>query len=318
MKPKSPWIKRLTLAAVGALLLAVGYLDGARIGAHALTAPPAGPRPSAHGHALGLAAYTATIEARPIQGLSANVSGLSYSHATGTLFVVINRPAAVAEITTDGHLLRRLSLPRAMDPEGISHVEGDLFIVSDEADNRLHWVRIRPGAQAAQVDPIEPLALDFSALHNLGLEGASWDDARDELLLANEKWPRRVLAVQGLAPPGHAAAAPPVVRDVWPAGRLAPLGSDLSSLTVHPRSGNLLLLSDESATLSEYSRTGQLLGVLPLWPGQHGLRRKVPQAEGISVGPDDAIYVVSEPNLLYRFDRARHDTPPGHAAETHQ
>ncbi len=309
MQPKSRRLRRLALAAAGALVLAVGYLDGARSGAHALAAPPAGPRPCAPGDALGLAGYSATLAARPIQGLRANVSGLSYRRASGTLFVVINRPAALAEITTDGHLLRQWPLPRAMDPEGISHVEDDLFIVSDEADNRLHWVRIRPEAPALEIDPVDPLPLGFRAWHNLGLEGASWDEARGELLLVNEKWPRRMLAVQGLAPPGHNASASAVVRNAWPAGQPAPLGSDLSSLTVHPRSGNLLLLSDESATITEYSRTGQLLGVLPLWPGLHGLRHRVPQAEGITVGDDDAIYVVSEPNLLYRFERR-----PQHAA----
>jgi uncharacterized protein YjiK len=35
----------------------------------------------------------------------------------------------------------------------------------------------------------------------------------------------------------------------------------------------------------------------------HGLSRRVPQAEGLAVGPDGAIYVLSEPNLFYRFER---------------
>ena len=113
-----------------------------------------------------------------------------------------------------------------------------------------------------------------------------------------------MLAVQGLAPPGHNASASAVVRNAWPAGQPAPLGSDLSSLTVHPRSGNLLLLSDESAVIAEYTRAGELVGVLPLWRGLHGLQRAAPQPEGIALGPGDVIYAVSEPNLLYRLERA--------------
>jgi len=43
--------------------------------------------------------------------------------------------------------------------------------------------------------------------------------------------------------------------------------------------------------------------MMPLWRGFHGLQRKVPQPEGLAVGPNGAIYVLSEPNLFYRFER---------------
>ncbi len=330
------WGRRAALLGAFVGVAAVAYFDWVRIGVQALarSAAYAGAAPAG----LGLRDYVATIDARPIAGLHANVSGLTYSPVTGTLFVAINRPAALAEITTDGRLLRRLPLPSAMDPEDISHVAGDLFVIPDESDNQLHWVRIRPGAQTPEVDPAPPLPLNFSALYNLGFEGLAWDAARGELLLANEKWPRRVLAVQGLAPHAHAAAAAvpsadapaelltasrpadaalagatpphaaPTLRDWWPQGWGGPLGSDLSAITVHPTSGNLLLLSEESSVMTEYSRAGELLGVLPLWRGLHGLQRAAPQPEGMAFGPGDVIYAVSEPNLLYRFERAPRGT----------
>ena len=78
--------------------------------------------------------------------------------------------------------------------------------------------------------------------------------------------------------------------------------SDLSSLTLHEPTGHLLLLSDESALVVEYAPDGQPIGMLPLWRGFNGLQRKVPQPEGLAVGPDNAIYVLSEPNLFYRFE----------------
>jgi uncharacterized protein YjiK len=31
----------------------------------------------------------------------------------------------------------------------------------------------------------------------------------------------------------------------------------------------------------------------------------VPQAEGIAMGPDGSLYLISEPNLFYRFERTR-------------
>ena len=79
--------------------------------------------------------------------------------------------------------------------------------------------------------------------------------------------------------------------------------SDLSSLTLHEPTSHLLLLSDESALVVEYAADGRPISLMPLWRGFHGLQRKVPQPEGLAVGPDGAIYVVSEPNLFYRFER---------------
>ena len=55
--------------------------------------------------------------------------------------------------------------------------------------------------------------------------------------------------------------------------------------------------------MAEYTRNGRLVGLMPLWAGRHGLVQTVPQPEGITVGSDGAIYVVSEPNLFYRFER---------------
>ena len=287
------------LAAVASLLVALWQIDGVRIRA-ALRAGPEGGAPWATA-ALGPASHVATIEARPIAGLDANVSGLTYSRATGTLFVVINRPPAVAELSLEGKLLRHIALPSLGDPEGITHVEGDLFIVSDEADNRLHWVLLV--SDERQVQPVDAtgLATDFSHQHNLGFEGVSWDESRAELLLVNEKWPRRVLAVQGLEPHRRAGPGRLDVQAWRPSSWLGLLGSDLASLTTHPQTGHLLLLSEESAIVSEYSRQGALLGLLPLWRGTAGLQATVPQPEGITVGPGGEIFIISEPNLLYRF-----------------
>ncbi|MFT3721835.1 SdiA-regulated domain-containing protein [Pseudorhodoferax sp.] len=301
-----PWsfaraMRWLALALAVASLVAIGYLDLARIAFYWITSAdtqraPAGPE-------LDLHAYRVAIEARPIRGLSANASGLTYSQKTGSLFAVINRPPALAELSLDGQLLRLVPLPTIKDPEGIAHVEDDMFVIADESDNRLHWVSIRPGE--GTVTPVDTtrLPLDFSHLHNFGFEGVSWDESRAELLVVNEKWPRRVLMVNGLAQRGGTQMPTLQVHDWSPSAWLGTLGSDLASITAHSRTGNLLVLSEESAAVTEYSRQGTLLGVLPLWPGIGGLKQKVPQPEGISIGPDDSIYIISEPNLFYRFTR---------------
>ena len=68
--------------------------------------------------------------------------------------------------------------------------------------------------------------------------------------------------------------------------------------------GARFLLLSEPRLISGHGRDNrQLLGVLPPWTGSHGLQRTVPQPEGLAVGPDGTIYLVSEPNLFYRFER---------------
>jgi len=289
-----------------------GYLSLTRRGAEEAT-----------GRGLDLAAYRAVMQAQPVAGLRRNASGLTWNMATGTLFAVVNRPPAVVEMTPDGRLLRQIPLPGMADTEGISHVQDDLFVVSDESDNSLHWIRI-----AANADVVIPVARfhpvpGFRPWPNLGFEGASWDETRTELLLVNEKWPQQVMIVSGLDPASPQKIAVGYRPDddvrVWrPRAWLGPLGRDLASLTVVPDSGYLLLLSEASALVTEYSRDGAVVGLLPLWGGTSGLRRTVPQPEGITLGPDGSIYILSEPNLLYRFVRTDRLRPkplmvPAHA-----
>lgn len=78
---------------------------------------------------------------------------------------------------------------------------------------------------------------------------------------------------------------------------------DLSSLSLHDQTGHMLVMSDESKLLAEYSKAGELISIIPLWGGWHGLEHSIPQAEGVTVAPDGTIYIVSEPNLFYRFER---------------
>jgi len=80
---------------------------------------------------------------------------------------------------------------------------------------------------------------------------------------------------------------------------------DLSSLQYDEQTGHLLALSDESRLVIELDGDGQPLSSLSLRAGRHGLEHDVPQAEGIAMGPDGTLYLVSEPNLFYLFRKTR-------------
>src|SRR5690606_2740631 len=84
----------LALAAAGATLWATGLagLAQAWIAMQSL-------RAEWQNKGLWLPHYSAVLQARPIEGLADNVSGLTFSSHTGTLFTVVNRPPSVAELS---------------------------------------------------------------------------------------------------------------------------------------------------------------------------------------------------------------------------
>ena len=251
---------------------------------------------------LRLADYRVGIEGAEIAGLSDNTSGLTFSPATGTLFTAINRPAELAELSQDGQLLRRILLTGASDVEGITHVEGDRFILVDEGRHRLSWVTISPETTLIDLEAAPFLTLDLGAFENLGFEGISWDQSHKELVIVQEMLPIRVLVASGLDEAAHDPSLGVTVREWQPDNWAGHFVTDLSSVTVDDPTGNMLLLSHMSSILVEYDPDGAPLGLLSLWSGSHGLTRSVPQAEGVAIGPERQIFIVSEPNLFYRFD----------------
>lgn len=256
------------------------------------------------GGSIWLPSYRVTLDAYQIEGIARNASGLTYSEKSRTLFSAINKPAQIAEISTDGQLRRLIPVSGVDDLEGITHIDGDEFIITDERSQQLYWVTITDETKSINVAGMPSLGLGIDLNGNLGIEGASWDAVGQRLFLAKEKSPMRIFEVDGLAQWRDGSAFNLQIREWRPQKRSALFMRDISSLSLHEPSGHLLVLSDESKLLVEYGADGKLVSMMPLWRGWHGLNRSVPQAEGIALDPHGVIYVMSEPNLLYRFERA--------------
>ena len=103
-------------------------------------------------------------------------------------------------------------------------------------------------------------------------------------------------AIEYLAPSLYVVADDPMRDDALPL-------KDLSSLHFDAASGHLMALSDESRQIVELDRQGRPVSRLILRGGRHGLQASVPQAEGMAMDDQGRLYVVSEPNLFYRFAR---------------
>lgn len=254
--------------------------------------------------ALRLSEYRVTIEARPLAGLEGNASALTYDGETDTLFTTTNAPPQIVELSREGKILRRVPVAGVEDLEGISSMGGRLFVLVDEREQQIHY-RVRLEADARRVDVTGAPRLGLRVLENgnLGFEGVTWDETRRRLFVAKEKTPR-VFEIDGLADLTEGQSVNLQIREWQPKQPFWRFLRDLSSLSYREKTGHILLLSDESKMLAEYDEKDDLVGLMPLWRGFHGLSAGVPQAEGVTIGRDGAIYLISEPNLFYRFERA--------------
>lgn len=301
MKVFKKWRLVLLGAAVVLALAAAWHTGWVALLYYHLTISSGTPGASDH---LGLSGYRVGIDARQLEGINDDASGLTLHPERKTLFTVLNAPAQIVELDTEGRVLRRIPVKGGRDLEGITHVAGDYFVIADEADHQLYRVVIDQATREVDVStaPRFGLAFGIGKRKNVGYEGVSWDHARNRLWVAKEKDPIRVFAISGLRDLLGSGRFDLQIDEWSPAGSARLLMTDLSSLSYHEPTGHLLLLSDESRLLVEFDEDGYPVGQLVLRRGWHGLQRTVPQAEGVAVGDDGTVYVLSEPNLFYRFD----------------
>ena len=77
---------------------------------------------------------------------------------------------------------------------------------------------------------------------------------------------------------------------------------DMSSLAIDPRTGHMLVLSDESRLLVELDEHGETVSYISL---VRGFKKSINQAEGVAIDEHGTIYLVSEPNLFYVFKKPK-------------
>ncbi|WP_437880164.1 SdiA-regulated domain-containing protein [Pseudomonas sp. LRF_L74] len=246
--------------------------------------------------------YVADIQAQPIEGLS-DVSALTYDPGRHTLFTVTNKNPHVIELSLDGKVLRQVPLTGFSDPEAIEYISPGVYVIIEERLQRLVKVHLEDDTQVIDATYAQQLSLGIGLNGNKGFEGLAYDPINHRLFAAKERDPVRIYEIRGF--PGTSQDAPYSVHVVDDPERDAQLFvRDLSSLQYDERSGHLLALSDESHLVLELDADGKPISSLSLLAGQHGLKARVPQAEGVAMDGAGNLYLVSEPNLFYRFKRA--------------
>ncbi|WP_339080830.1 SdiA-regulated domain-containing protein [Pseudomonas sp. TMP9] len=242
---------------------------------------------------IWLPGYRAVLQAKPLQGLEDDeVSGLTYSAASDTLFTVTGNSPQLIELTLDGQVMRRIDLQGFANPEGVEMLSDGRMAIIDERKRTLTTFKLDTLTRRIDFTEQSSVDLGFVDAGNKGFEGIGWDSRNKRVLLGKERDP---LGLYSLPFPGEEGAA----------GTLQPINAahlflrDISSLSYDARTGHVLVLSDESRLLLEVSDQGEVVSFISLALGTNGLRRSINQAEGVTIDAAGTIYIVSEPNLLY-------------------
>ncbi|OPB12304.1 DNA-binding protein [Pseudomonas fluorescens] len=251
---------------------------------------------------IGLGDYRVSLQAVVIDGLDDNVSALTYDPVRKSLFTVTNKNAELIELSLDGKILRRIPLVGFGDAEAVEFISDNIYVISDESQQRLIKVHVNDDTQFLDAVDAEQMTLGVHIGGNNGFEGLAYDSVGKRLFVAKERDPMLIYEVHGFPhfKPEKTYSVHVINNPKRDAGLFV---RDLSSLQYDERSGHLLALSDESFLVLELGLDGRPLSSLSLLNGRHGLEKRVPQAEGIAMDDEGSLYVVSEPNLFYVFKK---------------
>ncbi len=189
------------------------------------------------GSTLNLEKYRVDIEAKEITGIDDDLSGLTYNIETNTLFSVLNGHPLIVEIDLEGKLLRKIEVRGVKDMEGITHVEGNRYVVADESDQKLLLLEIGNEIDVLDAADAPQLSLGITANgSNKDFEGVSWDDINRRLLVVKERNPLSIFEVTGFVDGGQQQNlnVSKITPDKFSNIKLR----DFSSITYHDASGN--------------------------------------------------------------------------------
>ncbi len=243
-----------------------------------------------------LPSYRAVIDAKALPGMERDeASDLSYNPQTKTLFSVMGKNPFLVELTLQGDVLRKMPLVGWSNPEGVAVLENGLLAIVDERQHSLVIVKVDANTQALNIADFPTYDLGPSKDQNKAFEGIAWNPRKQQLLLGEERPPALFT---------WSSDGSQVLK-----GDKQKLASDeldlrnLSALGIDPRTGHTLVLSADSHLLLELDEQGEQVSFMALLGGFNGLEKTIPRAEGVAMDEAGNLYMVSEPNLFYRFEK---------------
>lgn len=310
-----PHLRRIALVSL-ALLLAVGAALHNHLPQrlyYAVSTDRAAPDRA--GRSIWLPHYRSIALAVTVAEVQDNLSGLAYDPSRDRLWAVTNAPTTLLLLSKTGGVEGRYQLEGFHDVEAVSWIADNLLLLAEERRGTQVLVSVPAATGPILRSQAQVLALHEASDENDGFEGSAYDAVTDSLFVVKERDPMRLLEYPALRATLARGELPTAIdRSGWLFPRI--FAHDLSSIDFDPVSGHLLLLSDESQRLFELDRRGELVSFRSLTAGADAIGVDIPQAEGVALDRDGTLYVVSEPNLFYRFEHPRQVAAmgPGRAA----
>jgi uncharacterized protein YjiK len=248
--------------------------------------------------------YKAVIQAKPVADVT-NLSGIAYDPDHDRLLGITNgAPQQIVAMSRNGDLLERYPLIGFQDTEGIAYMGNGRVVIADEVLQRLYVLTLPDSPGPIHVENAQFVAIEINlSEHNKGFEGVTYDAANDRIFAIKERDPRQLFTVTGML----ASIGGPLqvrIKDLTNWIDRSVFGLDLSEGYYDPRTGHLLLLSEQSSNVTELDENGNFVSIRSLL-GLNDLKKTIPQAEGMTMDTAGELYIVSEPNLFYRFSKSK-------------
>ena len=240
--------------------------------------------------------YRVVIDAKPLKGMEKDeASDLAYNPQTKTLFSVMGKNPFLAELTLQGDVLRKMPLVGWSNPEGVTVMENGLMAIVDERQHMLSIVKVDADTRELNIADFPKYDLGPSKDQNKAFEAITWDKRNQQLVLGEERPPALFT---------WKSDGSQILK-----GDKQKLANDeldirnLSALAIDPRTQHTLVLSADSHLLLELDEKGEQVSFMTLLGGFNGLKNTIPRAEGVTMDEAGTLYMVSEPNLFYRFEK---------------
>ncbi len=244
--------------------------------------------------------YRVKVDAKELKFIKKNLSGLTYNKNTKTLFAITNSPRNIYELDLSANLLRTIKLSGFKDTEAIVYLRDNFFAIADELKKVIYILEITKDTNKINIkDSYRKIKIDLDTFKNLGFEGLAYNSKKDELYIVNEKLPLQIIRITGWFEKSENMSISFDDKLI----KLDNFSDDFSGLHFDLKSNNLLFLSEESKLISEVNLNGEHISFIDLEKGFMNLKSDIPQAEGITMDEKGTLYIVSEPNLFYSFEK---------------
>ena len=186
------------------------------------------------------------IKTIKVEGIEDDLSGITYSPVSDSLFAVINEPPMLVELDKSGNVIRNIELIGFDDTEGVTYRYDNVFAITQERYRKVSLVTITSQTQELNASQYKSLSLVMERGDNWGLEGVAWSPLKG-MFLANEKSPSRITRLPLPLFTGMQQAGKDY-SDILPQQiDKLPL-KDIAGLHVVDQQSRLLVLSDESVS----------------------------------------------------------------------